>query len=232
MGPCARAGVVLGAIGMLFLPMTGRAQEDLPAETLAQSTPLFAFRSQGSSPALLLTRSGSAENQDPRVLLSTRDGWRLVQLPEELHNTSWTWAGRALDGGEIWGITEGMADGKAYLYFVSSANGGRAWRLRGYLPKVSRLAVVDTVGMSRSGKGTLVLRLDEDPSADAPRLGHYVYLTKNGGREWSEPMYSSGRPLPPSDVLVPSDQAFTDPAPPAADAWQKILRDYAPPAEG
>lgn len=230
MGPCTRAVVVLGAVWMLFLPMAGQAQEDLPAETLAQSTPMFAFRSQGTIPALILTRSGSDQNQDPRVFLSTRDGWRLVQLPEELHNTSWVWAGRALDGGEIWGITEGLAGGRAYLYFVSSANGGRAWRLRGYLPKVSRFAVVESVGMSKNGKGTLVLRLDEDPSPDAPRLGHYVYLTKNSGREWSEPMYSAGRPLPPSDVLVPSDQSFAEPAPPAADAWQKILRDYAPPA--
>lgn len=231
MGLCARAFVVLGAVWMLFVPMAGLAQEDLPAETLAQSTPMFAFRSQGATPALILTRSGSIENQDPRVFLSTRDGWRLVQLPEELHNTSWVWAGRALDGGELWGITEGMANGRSYLYFVSSANGGRAWKLRGYLPKVSRLAVVETVGMSKNGKGTLILRLDEDPSPDAPRLGHYVYLTKNGGREWSEPMYSAGRPLPPSDVLVPSDQSFSEPAPPAADAWQKILRGYAPPAE-
>jgi hypothetical protein len=231
MGPCARAVVALGTVGMLLLPMSGRAQEDLPTETLAQLTPMFAFRSQGSIPALILTRSGTAQQQSPRVLVSTRDGWRLLELPEEIYNTSWVWAGRALEGGEIWGITEGMADGRAYLYLVSSANGGRAWKLRGYLPKVSRSAVVDTVGMSKSGKGTLVLRLDEDPSPDAPRLGHYVYLTKNGGREWSEPMYSSGRPLPPSDVLVPSDQSFTEPAPPAADAWQKILRDYAPPAE-
>ena len=45
------------------------------------------------------TRSGTLQNQDPRVLLSTRDGWRLVQLPEELHNTSWVWAGRALENG-------------------------------------------------------------------------------------------------------------------------------------
>lgn len=230
MGPYAKAGVVLGAVWMLFVPIAGQAQEDLPAETLAQSTPMFAFRSQGNVPALILTRSGSDQNQDPRVFLSTRDGWRLVQLPEELHNTSWAWAGRALDGGEIWGITEGLANGRSYLYFVSSTN-GRTWRLRGYLPKVSRLAVVETVGMSKSGKGTLVLRLDEDPSPDAPRLGHYVYLTKNGGREWAEPMYSSGRPLPPSDVLVPSDQSFSEPAPPAADAWQKILRDYALPAQ-
>lgn len=229
MGLCARAFVVLGAVWVFFVPAAGLAQDDLPEETLAQSTPMFAFRSQGTIPALILTRSGSVENQDPRVFLSTRDGWRLVQLPEELHNTSWVWAGRALDGGEIWGITEGMANGRSYLYFASSLN-GRTWRLRGYLPKVSRLAVVETVGMNKSGKGTLILRLDEDPSPDAPRLGHYVYLTRNGGRDWAEPMYSAGRPLPPSDVLVPSDQSFSEPAPPATDAWQKILRDYAPPA--
>ncbi|HKV08682.1 MAG TPA: hypothetical protein VJ725_11120 [Thermoanaerobaculia bacterium] len=229
MGPCAKAFVVLGALGMLSVPAPGRAQEDLPAETLAQSTPMFAFRSQGLVPALLLTRSGSAQNQDPRVFLSTRDGWRLIQLPEELHNTSWVWAGRALDGGEIWGITEGMADGRSYLYFVSST-GGRSWRLRGFMPKVSRFAMVETFGMNKSGKGTLILRLDDDPSPDAPRIGHYVYLTKTGGREWAEPMYSAGRPLPPSDVLVPSDQSFSETAPPSAEAWQQILRDYAPPA--
>jgi len=231
MVPSRTMAVALVAAGMLFTPWTGMAQDEgLPAETLAQSTPFFALRYQGNNPSVIFTRSGSGNEFDPRVFLLTRDGWRLIQLPEAFHNTNWVYAGRAADGGELWGITQGAsADGKSYLYLASSGRDGRSWRLRGTLEKVSRNAVVDTLAMNKAGKGTLVLRLDEDSSPDAPRLGYYVYMTKNGGREWSTAMYSQGKPLPPSDRLPPPDRTF-DQQPLDAAGWQAALAEMQPPA--
>jgi hypothetical protein len=228
MAPHEKAVLALAAAMLMATPAVAPAQEDLTA-TLAQAVPHFAFQEQGSDPALVLLRSGGAEQQTPRALVASRGRWRLVELPEELYNTAWAYAGRALDNREIWGVTEGTADGQPYFYFVSSGNGGRAWKLRGHLRKVSRFAVVDSFAMDKGGKGTLVLRLDEDTSPDAPRLGHYVYLTRNGGREWSEPMYSHGKPLPSSDALARPDQTFDAQAVPEPAAWQRILNALSPP---
>lgn len=226
MAPHERAVLALAAALTLWVPAVAPAQEDLNA-SLAQAVPLFAFREQGSAPALILLRNGGTQ-QIPQALVASRGRWRLIELPEELYNTSWIHAGRTLDNGEIWGITEGLADGQPYLYFASSGNGGRTWRLRGHLRKISRSAVVDSFAMDKGGKGTLILRLDEDPSPDAPRLGHYVYMTRNGGREWSEPIYSHGKPLPPSDVLARPDQTFEPQDSPEPGTWQGILNELSP----
>ena len=231
MAPPEKAVLALAAALMLLVPAVVQAQNDLGA-ILAQGAPRFTFRAQGGNPPLILFQSsGPQQQQTPRALVASRGGWRPVELPEELYNTSWVHAGHTLDNGEIWGITEGFADGQPYLYFVASGNGGRAWRLRGYLRKISRSAVVDSFAMDKGGKGTLILRLDEDSSPDAPRLGHYVYLTRNGGREWSEPIYSHGKPLPPSDVLARPDQTFEPQDPPESGTWQRILNELSPPDE-
>lgn len=226
MTPHEKAVLALAAAIMLVVPAVAQAQEDLTA-TLAQAVPVFAFRERGNDPALLLLGTGEAQ-RSPRALVGSRGRWRQVELPEQLYNTTWVHAGRTLDSREIWGITEGLADGQPYLYFTSSGNGGRGWRLRSYLRKISASAVVDSFAMDKGGKGTLILRLDEDPSPDAPRLGHYVYLTRNGGREWAEPMYSHGKPLPPSDLLAFPDQTF-EPRPPDPEAWTRILDSLSPP---
>jgi hypothetical protein len=220
------------AVCTLFVSLGGSAQDDvfgLPAETLAQSVPCFAFSAQGGNPALILTRSGGATEFDPRVLSAARNGWRLIGLGSDVHNTTWAYAGRVIDGGELWGVTEGQAEGRSFLYFSSGTRDGRLWRFRGFLPKISRFAVVDSFAMSKNDKGTLVLRLDDDPTPDAPRLGYYVYLTKNGGREWTPPIYSQGKPLPPSDPLMPPERTFTDSQPPDLAAWRVILERLQPP---
>src|SRR5262249_32841383 len=71
-------------VGIALAPAAGFAQGDagLPSETLAQSTPLFAFQSQGSRGALVFIRSGNPQEHDPRVFVATGDGWRLVQAPD------------------------------------------------------------------------------------------------------------------------------------------------------
>src|SRR5262245_27758091 len=98
MVPSTRLVVALAVVGMALVSFRSAAQDNgLPPETLAQSTPIFAYQSQGNRPALVFTRSGNAQEQDPRVFVSSRDGsWRLIQLPDELHNTVWIWVGRAI----------------------------------------------------------------------------------------------------------------------------------------
>jgi len=231
MVPSTRSVVFLAVSGLVLASVAGIGQGDSglpPVETLAQSTPLFAFQSRGNRGALVFIRSGNAQEYDPRIFVATSDGWRLIQAPDELHNTSWVFIGRALAGNEIWGITQGTIGGPGpTLLFVSSANGGRTWRLRSVLQKVSRFAVVDTFSVNEDGKGTLILRLDDDPSPDAPRLGFYVYLTKNGGRNWSEAIYSQGKPLPQA-FLIPADRSFDGQQPLDAGGWQRLFADLQP----
>jgi hypothetical protein len=227
MVPSTRFAVALAVAGTMCLSLPGIAQDTgLPPETLAQSVPIFAFQSQGNRPALVFTRSGNAQEQDPRVFVGSRDGgWRLIQLPEELHNTLWIYAGRAISGDEVWGITMG---GTGVLQFVSSGNSGRAWKVRGSLPKVSKAAVLDSFSMNDEGHGTLILRLDEDPSPNAPRLGYYFYITKNGGKSWSDAIYSSGKPTPPPALLATPDRTFDNQQPFETASWQRLLADLQP----
>lgn len=227
MVPSTRFAVALAVAGMLFLSLSGVAQDiGLPPETLAQSVPIFAFQSQGNRPGLVFTRSGNAQEQDPRVFVSSRDGaWRLIQLPDELHNTVWVYVGRAISGDEVWGITVGST---GVLQFASSGNGGRGWKVRGSLQKVSKAAVLDSFSMNDEGHGTLILRLDEDPSPNAPRLGYYFYLTKNGGKSWSDAIYSQGKPTPPPALLAAPDRTFDNQQPFETASWQRLLADLQP----
>ncbi|MFL6234417.1 MAG: hypothetical protein ACJ76N_14895 [Thermoanaerobaculia bacterium] len=227
MVPSTRFAVALAVAGMMLVSLPGIGQDNngLPQETLAQSVPIFAFQSQGNRPALVFTRSGNAQEQDPRVFVSARDGvWRLIQLPDELHNTVWVWVGRAISGDEVWGITVGST---GVLQIVSSGNSGRSWRVRGSLQKISKAAVLDSFSMNDEGHGTLILRLDEDASPNAPRLGYYFYITKNGGKSWSGAIYSQGKPTPPPALLAAPDRTF-DSQPFETASWQRLLADLQP----
>jgi hypothetical protein len=235
MAPSTRLAVALVMTGMAFLSGAGTAQQegDLPPETLAQSSPRFAFAVQGGSPALVFTHSGTAAEHDPRILISSRDGWRLIQLPENFHNQSWVYAGRGVTNQEVWAASQVGGEVPApNLEFLASANGGRSWRYRGSLQKISRYSVIDYLAMNPSGKGTLVLRLDADPSPNAPRLGFYVYTTKNG-RDWSPPYFSQNKPAPSSDVLAPPARTFeANQTPLTPDAWQRLFADLLPATSG
>src|SRR6478672_11061151 len=228
MAPATRLCMALALAGLVGFAVSGNAQDasGLPAETLAQSIPLFAFQARGGHPGLIFTRSGNAEQTDPRVFVSSRDGWRLLQLGEELHNTVWIFAGRATGGSDVWGITEGSA---GVLQLVSSNNDARSWKVRGSLQKISKAAVRDQFSMNDEGRGTLILRLDADASPNAPRLGYYVYMSKNSGKTWSEALYSQGKPTPPPSLLSPPDKAFETQAGLDAAGWQKLLAEIQPP---
>ncbi|HSS49502.1 MAG TPA: hypothetical protein VLX28_11205 [Thermoanaerobaculia bacterium] len=237
MAPSTRLAVALVVTGMVFLSGAGKAQQegDLPPETLAQSIPRFAFAVQGGSPALVFTHSGTAAEHDPRILIYSRDGWRLIQLPENFHNQNWVYAGRGVTSQEVWAASQIGGELPApNLELLESSNGGRSWRYRGALQKISRYAVIDYLTMNPSGKGTLVLRLDADPSENAPRLGYYVYTTKNG-RDWTPPYFSQNKPAPSSDVLAPPARTFeANQTPLTPDAWQRLFAGLlpAPPAGG
>ncbi len=227
MAPATRLCVALALAGLVGSAASGTAQDasGLPPETLAQSIPLFAFQARGAHPGLVFTRNGNAEQTDPRVFVSSRDGWRLVQLGEELHNTVWAFAGRAAGGSDVWGITEGSA---GVLELVTSGNDARSWKVRGTLQKISKAAVLDQFSMSDEGRGTLILRLDADASPNPPRLGYYVYMSKNGGKTWSEALYSQGKPTPPPSLLSPADKSFEGKAALDAAGWQRLLAELQP----
>ena len=232
MVPSTRSVLSLVVAGAVMAAGAAGAQgaSGLAPETLAQSTPLFAFQNDGNRGAVVFLRSGSALEHDPRLFVAARDGWRLVQLPDELHNTSWVFAGRSALRDELWGITQGSTEEKPgqTLLFVSSNSGGRSWRLRGALQKVSRYAVVDMFSVNEDGKGTLILRLDDDPEPEAPRLGYYLYLTKNGGRSWSEAIFSQSKPLPPPAMLVTAGRSFDGQKPLDPDGWERLFVDLRP----
>jgi hypothetical protein len=84
--------------------------------------------------------------------------------------------------------------------------------------------------MDKGGKGTVVLRLDDDPTPESPRLGFYSYMTKDSGRTWSTPLFSSSRPSPPPDMLAPADRTFDAKQPPDVAAWRQILAATQPPS--
>src|SRR5215203_755493 len=224
----SRLILALVVAAMALRPLAGAAQDDsgLPAETLAQSTPVYAFQSQRNKPALVLTQSGNAQEYDPRVFVASGDGWRLIQLPDALHNSKWVYAGREVAGTGVWGITRAAAG--AGLQFVYSANGGRQCRTRGSLQTISPSAVIELFTLNDEDKASLVLRLDEDSRPDAPRLGYYLYISKNGGRNWSEAIYSQGKPLPPPDLLAHPDRAFEGKEPLDPAGWQRLLADLQP----
>lgn len=228
-GSLSLGGILAGLVLLSLPPLPVIAQDSgLPPETLAQSSPVFGFQSQGNRPALVFVRSGNDQEFDPRVFLASRDGWRLIQLPDDFHNSRWVFAGRATSGDEVWGITERDLGGTgASLLFTSSVNGGRVWRPRGSVQKVSRAAVVELFSINEE-RGTLILRLDADPSPDAPRLGYYLYMSKNGGKSWSEPIYSQGKPLPPPNLLAPPDRSFDSQQALDGAAWQRLLADLQP----
>jgi hypothetical protein len=235
MAPTTRLAGYLVVAGLAFLSGAGKAQQegDLPPETLTQASPRFAFAVQEGSPALIFIHTGTAAEHDPRILISSRDGWRLVQMPENFHNQAWVYAGRGVTSQEVWAASQiGGEIPPPNLELFSSANGGRIWHYRGSLQKISRYAVIDYLAINSGGKGTLVLRLDADPSENAPRLGYYVYTTKNG-RDWSQPYFSQNKPAPSSDVLAPPARTFeANQAPLTPDAWQRLFAALVPATGG
>jgi hypothetical protein len=235
MAPSTRLAGSLVVAGLVFLSGAGKAQQesDLAPEALAQASPRFAFAVQEGSPALVFVQSGTAAEHDPRILISSRDGWRVVQMPENFHNQAWAYAGRGVTSQEVWAASQVGGEVPApNLELFSSGNGGRNWRYRGSLQKISRYAVIDYLAINSGGKGTLVLRIDADPSPNAPRLGYYVYTTRNG-RDWSQPYFSQNKPAPSSDVLAPPARTFeANQTPFTAEAWQRLFAGLVPATGG
>src|SRR5262245_41700204 len=98
---------------LLGLALAGRtasqalATSGLPAETLGQSTPVFALRGETTHPTLIFVRSGTPSEHDPRVFATARDGWRLVQMPDGFHNLHWAYAGRNVRTNEVLAAAQG-----------------------------------------------------------------------------------------------------------------------------
>ena len=167
-------------------------------------------------------RPGAA---DPRVFVSSRDGWRLVQLAGRAaqHGLGLRRPARATRSG---GSPRGA---RGVLQLVSSGNDGRTWKVRGILQKISKAAVVDLFSMNDEGRGTLILRLDADASPNAPRLGYYVYISKNGGKSWSEAHLLAGQAHPAAQPPGAPRPHLRGPRSRLdAAAWQRLLADLQP----
>lgn len=201
--------------------------EGVPSPTLEQALPLFAWSEQGRSPGVLFARFGTPERPAAGVMVSSRNGWRLVQVPEQLYGTAWVWVGRS-SGDQLWAISQEGGAQPSTLTFATSSNGGRSWSFRSSLRKVSPHAVVESFGMDAEGHGSVVLRLDQDPGPDAPRLGFYMYLTRNGAKSWSEAIYSFERPRLSGEIPSAPDRSFAYGEPPGLDTWRGILTSLAP----
>jgi hypothetical protein len=206
---------------LLAFPLTGLQEGGPASQVWSQSIPLFVFHAQGRSPALVLLRQGERQEGVPRVYYSSRDGWSVAEFSEGLRKATWVAAGRSPSGTDVWAVAQEEDSG--YLVILGSNNSGRSWRQRGSLRKISKLANVVYLGMNRDGRGSLILNLEDDPNPEAPRLGHYLYLTENGGKSWTDPIYSEARPSPPvSDLEAPAETYPQDAAPDAA-LWQRLL---------
>jgi hypothetical protein len=228
MSPMKRLTAALFFIALPLVPLPSRARQEgsLSSQTLAQSVPLFTFRPQGRNPALILLRQGEAKDGVPRVYYSSREGWLVAEFSEGLRKASWVAAGRAANGLDVWAVAQEEDSG--YLVFVNSNNGGRSWRQRGPLRKISKRANLVFFGMNRDNKGSAILELADDPAPDAPRLGHYLYLTDNGGKTWSSPIFSQSRPSGPINELQSPDETFRQDGTPDTALWQRLLSSLAP----
>jgi len=223
-----RLTAALFFIALPLVPLALRArQEGGPSsQALAQSVPLFTFRAQGRNPALILLRQGEAKDGVPRAYYSSREGWLVAEFAEGLRKATWVAASRAANGTDVWAVAQEEDSG--YLVFVTSNNGGRSWRQRGTLRKISKQATLQFFGMNRGNKGSVILELADDPSPEAPRLGHYLYLTDNGGKVWGSPIFSQSRPSPPISELMAPDETFPQDAIPDAAAWKRLLTGLLP----
>lgn len=215
------AAVLVVPALLLAFPLAALQEGGATSQIWSQSIPLFAFRAQGRNPALVLLRQGDKQEGVPRVYYSSRDGWSVAEFSEGLRKATWVAAGRNRSGTDVWALAQEEDSG--YLVLLGSNNSGRGWRQRGTLRKISKLASLEYFGMSKDGKGSLILNLEDDPNPEAPRLGYYLYLTENGGKTWSDPIYSQSRPSTPVSELVSPNETFQQDAAPDPALWQRLL---------
>lgn len=225
MSPTFRLPAALSIALLLLAATAALARQDAaPTQGLGQSVPQFTFRAQGRNPALILLRQGERQEGVPRAYYAGRDGWQVAEFSEGLRKASWVAAGRA--SADVWAVAEEADSG--YLVILSSNNGGRSWRQRGAVRKISKFGSLAYFGMNRDGKGSIILELENDPSPDAPRLGNYLYITENSGKSWAEPIFSQSRPSGPISDLSSPDETFPQDATPDPATWQRLLTTLRP----
>jgi hypothetical protein len=225
MSSMKRLPAALFSTALVLAAGVSLARQDGSPQGLTQSVPQFTFRAQGRNPALIFLRQGEVQEGVPRVYFTGRDGWQVAEFAEGLRKASWVAVGRA--NADAWAVAEEADSG--YLVILASNNSGRSWRQRGALRKVSKQGTLEYFGMNRDGKGSLIVELTaEDAGADAPRLGHYLYLTENGGKSWAEPIFAQSRPGGPISDLTAPDETFPQDAKPDAATWQRLLTSLRP----
>lgn len=174
---------------------------------LVLATATVAIAQTKPHPELVFTcienRGPNNDSDEFRAVIFVKEGarWRQINLPKANYTyAAWEYAGRSRSKPAVWAIAQfGHAGLGPDLEIAHSANDGRTWRHQHSLTKISRFAVFDSFSMSRNGRGSLTIRLQDTPEPEH-RDGYYTYTTTNSGRTWSKkPTYSQTAPTSLTD---------------------------------
>jgi hypothetical protein len=169
-------------------------------------TPAAVLGQSGRHPALIFTGIANPDSLDNYamgyravIFVYDRAAWRMIYLPRQFENAGWVYAGRVRGRADVWAVAQfGRGDIGPDLEIAHSADDGRTWRHLHSLPKVSRHATFHSFSMTRNGRGSLTVQL-EDNIEPGHRGGYYTYTTTNGGRTWSRNPRRSEAAPPTSD---------------------------------
>lgn len=143
----------------------------------------------------------------PVILVSTKRGWKLFEMPGDASGRRWVHAASVDLGEHLFAISELTIESPGWsLEVVASHDGGRTWEHTSTVDKPNYQALFHGFSMDANGHGQLVVYLEDqglgDPQGMAgrahrllrpkdfpPRPGNYVYTTRDGGRTWSKPKY-------------------------------------------
>ena len=141
-----------------------------------------------------------------RAVIFVKDAarWRQINLPRANYTfAGWEYAGSSKSKPQLWAIAQfGRAGLGPDLEIAYSGNDGRTWRHLHSLVKISRFAVFESFSMASNGRGSLTIRLQDNPEPEH-RDGYYTYTTTNNGRSWNKnPAYSQTAPTAPANASL------------------------------
>ncbi len=203
------------------VPVEGREfTASVPSkELLDSSMAVFAFSRSKHHPALIFARTGThldRHRRRPRTIILVMSGkaWKVFDLNLLDRSSSWVHACCARDSGRIWAIGDLYTAGPSWeLEIVFSPDGGSSWTHLASVRKPFYVSHFNSFRMGLDGKGTLIVRADDDYGGGVS-VGYYEYTTADWGRSWSKPRYSP-------DILCDADYA----QPPVESSVVELMED-------
>jgi hypothetical protein len=191
-------------------PARRSSAPEISDEILKRMTPIFGFKQERDSPALLFCKfHGEEFEHHPAVLVHDTGGWRSVDMDDDAFDQStWVYVGATIDRERIWGVIDMDVEDPGWdLNIVFSFDKGRSWRHIGTVTKPIYLAWFDSLWFGPSGRGRLTAYLPYAPYSNgraSSRLlrGYYTYYTHDLGRHWSGPRFSPRKPRRSQTSLV------------------------------